>query len=566
MSKSENIHVGLRIAFVFAILFCCQGWLYAQCKKTTQTLDGGTATGVVCKQKIKASYGGWMIQEYRKGNWIFTNEDGKLFKTGNYLAEDGAAYRDGDWTWYDEDGKPFVVVTYNRNKKVRITPLGTGYAAFGNDSMVVNAVDSATAHLFFTDGKEHIYFRNIKPGFAIELNKNNHKNRAQDSSVLKPIPGIIGINTDAVRGQPNVITNREDVIWKDALLLNMFPALRVLSGQTGEAVSEEQNLIVNPGFNTIKKENGVGKLYFHDALMKGWGVANESPDYYREFGLQFMGFRAAGANYEVIRGTLKKPLEQGKTYCFRCELRLKPGNNYAINSLGAVFSASQLSAVPARDMLAGVPSRVCSSKQVPMALRDSWMTVSGSFVAAGGEQYVYLGQFSYKADTKFWPLDSLFSGSTTGEIYYYIQNPMLMEKAAGTNCPCNTDDCVPDSAFTESTETAETFVLRDVQFATGSARLLPESYSVLDSLAEQLVENAAWKLEITGHTDNQGQPEENLKLSVKRSKAVFDYLTNKGVAATRMKYSGKGDSEPFEDNETEEGRALNRRVEFVIRR
>lgn len=566
MLKPGCFSVNRRTAWALVFLLFFQGFLNAQCKKTTQTLDGGTATGVVCKQKIKASYGGWMIQEYRKGNWIFTNDDGKLFKTGNYLAEDGAAYRDGDWTWYDEDGKPFVVVNYFRNKKVKITPLGTGYAGFGNDSMVVHAVDSATAHLFFTDGKEHIYFRNIKPGFAIELNKNNNKNRVQDSSALKPIPGIIGINTEAVRGQPDVITNREDVIWKDALLLNMFPALRALSGQTGGAVSEEQNLIVNPGFNPVKKEEGIGKLYFHNALLKGWGVANESPDYYREFGQQFMGFRAAGANYEVIRGTLKRPLEQGKTYCFRCEVRLKSGNNYAINSLGAVFLPSQLNMVSSRDVLAGVPSSVCSPKQVPMALRDSWMTVSGSFVAAGGEAFVYFGQFSYKADTKFWPLDSLFRGSTTGEIYYYLQNPVLIEKAAGSNCPCNTDDCVPDSSFTEFTETAERFVLRDVQFATGSARLLPESFSVLDSLAEQLVENSAWKLEITGHTDNQGQAEENLKLSMKRSKTVFEYLANKGVAAARMKFGGKGDTEPVEDNETDEGRAINRRVEFVIRR
>jgi outer membrane protein OmpA-like peptidoglycan-associated protein len=125
---------------------------------------------------------------------------------------------------------------------------------------------------------------------------------------------------------------------------------------------------------------------------------------------------------------------------------------------------------------------------------------------------------------------------------------------------------LPDSTFEERADTRESFVLRDVQFATGSARLLPESFASLDSLAEQLLANTSWKLEINGHTDNQGDPEDNLKLSVKRSKAVFDYLAKKGVPAEGMKYSGKGDSESLEDNETEEGRAINRRVEFVIKK
>jgi outer membrane protein OmpA-like peptidoglycan-associated protein len=553
-----------RIFWVFITLFCSQALLWGQCKKTTLTVDGGTATGVVCKHKIKASYGGWMFQEYRKGNWNFTNDEGKLFKTGNYTAEDGAGYKSGDWTWYNEEGKPFVVVNYFRDKKSKITVLDSGWARMGDDSMFITAGEDSYVNLFFTDGKTHIDYYKISIGFTIDLNV--IKNKAVEAAAVKPIPGVIGINTNAIRGQTDVTTNRENIIWKDGTLISMFPGLTTFTGQHEEPVSEEQNLILNPGFNTLKKEEGVGKLYFHNDLMKGWGVANESPDYYREFGFQFLGFRAAGANYEVIRGTLKKKLEQGKTYCFRFQVRLKNDDNYAVNSLGAVFSEAQLKNIYSREILADMPSSVLSPKDIPMALRDSWMTISGSFVANGGEEYFYVGQFSKKANTKFWPLDSLFNGLTSGEIYYYFQNPVLIEKAAGTNCPCNTEGCVPDSAFTEQPETRESFVLRDVQFATGSAHLLPESYSVLDSLAEQLVAHDLWKLEIIGHTDNQGVSDDNLKLSVKRGKAVFEYLTRKGVSAGRMKYFGKGDTEPVEDNETEEGRALNRRVEFIIRR
>ncbi|MFM7764350.1 MAG: hypothetical protein ACKO6I_01715, partial [Sphingomonadales bacterium] len=260
--------------------------LWGQCKKTTQTLDGGTATGTLCKQKIKASYGGWMIQEYRKGTWNFTNDDGKLFKTGNYVAEDGVGYRTGDWTWYNEEGKPFVVVNYFRDKKSKLTVLDSGWARMGDDSMFVTGADDSHVNLFFTDGKTHIDYYKIAPGFAIDLNK--IKNKTVDSATIKPIPGVIGINTSALRGQTNVTTKKENIIWKDATLITMFPGLAGLTGQNAEPIAEEQNLIINPGFNTIKKDDGVGKLFFHDALMKGWGVANESPDYYREFGLQFL--------------------------------------------------------------------------------------------------------------------------------------------------------------------------------------------------------------------------------------------------------------------------------------
>ena len=102
-----------------------------------------------------------MFQEYRKGNWNFTNDEGKLFKTGNYIAEDGAGYKSGDWTWYNEEGKPFVVVNYFRDKKSKITVLDSGWARMGDDSMFVTAGEDSYVNLFFTDGKTHIDYYKI---------------------------------------------------------------------------------------------------------------------------------------------------------------------------------------------------------------------------------------------------------------------------------------------------------------------------------------------------------------------------------------------------------------------
>ena len=69
---------------------------------------------------------------------------------------------------------------------------------------------------------------------------------------------------------------------------------------------------------------------------------------------------------------------------------------------------------------------------------------------------------------------------------------------------------------------------------------------------------------INGHTDNVGNPEANKRLSERRAYAVKKYLENKGVEQERMTANGYGDTKPVATNATKEGRALNRRVEFVV--
>ncbi len=76
--------------------------------------------------------------------------------------------------------------------------------------------------------------------------------------------------------------------------------------------------------------------------------------------------------------------------------------------------------------------------------------------------------------------------------------------------------------------------------------------------------NISIKIEVGGHTDNKGKPAYNLDLSQKRAKAVYDFLVKKGVVAARLKFKGFGDTVPISTNDTEEGRALNRRTEMKI--
>lgn len=111
---------------------------------------------------------------------------------------------------------------------------------------------------------------------------------------------------------------------------------------------------------------------------------------------------------------------------------------------------------------------------------------------------------------------------------------------------------------------AKEYTLDRVYFETGKSILKSDSYAELDELYEYLMRKKSAIIEIAGHTDNVGEPDANLKLSQARSEAVKTYLVNKGIEESRIKPVGYGEGHPIADNNTENGRSLNRRTEVRI--
>ncbi|GAO28815.1 OmpA family protein [Geofilum rubicundum] len=107
-------------------------------------------------------------------------------------------------------------------------------------------------------------------------------------------------------------------------------------------------------------------------------------------------------------------------------------------------------------------------------------------------------------------------------------------------------------------------VLENIFFELDSYELRSESKIELDGLADFLRDNPTVSILIGGHTDNLGQAAYNQSLSENRAKSVYSYLVKGGVDASRLKYKGFGMNQPIADNETEEGRAKNRRTEITI--
>lgn len=109
---------------------------------------------------------------------------------------------------------------------------------------------------------------------------------------------------------------------------------------------------------------------------------------------------------------------------------------------------------------------------------------------------------------------------------------------------------------------------KQIQFETAKAIIVPESYPALDSMVNLMLMYPTVNALVAGHTDNVGDPDDNLLLSQQRADAVMQYLTSKNVDPTRLTAQGFGETQPIASNKTPEGRAQNRRcvVKAYIRK
>jgi OOP family OmpA-OmpF porin len=103
-----------------------------------------------------------------------------------------------------------------------------------------------------------------------------------------------------------------------------------------------------------------------------------------------------------------------------------------------------------------------------------------------------------------------------------------------------------------------------INFASGRAEITPASAAILDTAAQSILQVPGVKIAIAGYTDNLGSAAANQGLSQRRAEAVLNYLVSKGVGATQLSAKGFGPANPIASNDSEQGRAANRRIEFTV--
>lgn len=154
------------------------------------------------------------------------------------------------------------------------------------------------------------------------------------------------------------------------------------------------------------------------------------------------------------------------------------------------------------------------------------------------------------------------------EVLTYMTNPLQIDTDKGgvpdgVEVSKGKDPLDPKDDVPFIPDIGQMIILRGVNFETNSAELTPASRDTLDVVVKGILANPEIHIEISGHTDNVGTAAYNRRLSLLRAESVKRYLVNKGVSAERIKTVGYGFDRPIADNKTPEGRAKNRRIEFL---
>jgi OmpA-OmpF porin, OOP family len=279
-------------------------------------------------------------------------------------------------------------------------------------------------------------------------------------------------------------------------------------------------------------------------------------------------FAYSHGNYrEYLQVQLTTPLEKNKTYLFTMYVSLADYSRASIDQFGVCFSSNKVTYNSSNEITNLKPVYINVEAEVGNDVKH-WHQLTVNYKAKGGEVYLVLGSFKINKIKKTKvkapkEAKSRINQHAERDAYYFIDDVSLV-KIFSKDTVDVVESVIPNDTIVKQTDTS--CVLKNVLFQSNKTTLLPSSCSELDSLSIYLTKNANVQIEIYGHTDNTGKETKNKKLSYGRAKAVAEYLITNGIDKKRIKFNGYGSSKPIATNETEEGKQLNRRVEFYLRR
>lgn len=365
------------------------------------------------------------------------------------------------------------------------------------------------------------------------------------------------------------------VICRSKALLFLLWGL-MITPITGQ--EELPNLIPNPGFELIEN---LPKDWFNlgqdfTNCMKYWSSpTGGSPDVYApelnipygwsskgfgkikpRSGKSMVGITIFGCEggkphcREYIQIQLNEPLVLGQKYYVEMWVRHLE-NSLESNNLGFHFTKRHINI--SSDPVLKLQTQV--NAEYIITCDEYWEKVSGEFVALTEAEYMLIGNFFPDNET----YTRKKSNENFGYAYYYIDD-VLLRKVPPILPVAIKDDDIRKANL----EPGNIIPLKYIYFESDKSELLPRSYTELNHLAEILQNNPTFKIEVRGHTDNQGEERYNIKLSRERARAVVSYLISKNIHSRRLKYKGYGSAEPIATNLTETGRSQNRRVEILV--
>jgi outer membrane protein OmpA-like peptidoglycan-associated protein len=333
----------------------------------------------------------------------------------------------------------------------------------------------------------------------------------------------------------------------------------------------EKNLVPNGSFENFRRKSGSirqaipwqekGTIDFYQNPLD-----NDTTLQKGAFsGYCYAGFRFQKKYKEFLQVKLAEPLHRGSTYEFTMQVRLAFWSNAMLRSMGVLFTkggyTKQSDAVKS-----SMIDTVCEKGGLSMGFQ--WFTITGKYKADGGEKYITIGNFAPEVRKD---MQRLRLGISFKEAYYFVDDIKLVktklteEKIEVVIVGPTYRNQPEDSTLEVSKDikVGEKVSLNNLFFENGHYYLLAESYVELKKLSTYLMKNPGIEIRINGHSDNSGLKYKNQKISELRAREVFEYLIKKGVQ-NKMYFKGFGSEFPIADNDTDIGRAKNRRVEFEI--
>ena len=351
---------------------------------------------------------------------------------------------------------------------------------------------------------------------------------------------------------------------------------------------DAQNLVVNSSFEekeycprdftaqmltTVKSWKQVGDGtpdYFHKCS-KAVGVpSNIFGDQSAKSGDAYIGmgtYLNNNSRYrEYIFSKLSRPLAAGEKVCITMYYSAAENCQYVHDGLGVVLSKNILSQ-PGTKPIRVKSESMCNPQFNMLDETNGWSELSDVYTAIGGEEFITIGNFKEDSDLKLIRRTQAPSTPSFKEYsYIYVDDVSVVPIQDPRECQCI-------NAHLAAMAVDPPLELREFdEIRLDAVHFNFDEFALTDSAVQQLNEvfmimkkNKAIYMEISGHTDNVGDMEYNNILSQQRAQNVIDYLIRKGIPSERFFEVALGSTQPAASNDTEKGRAVNRRVEFKIR-